>query len=217
MTWPLIALAVPAVFVGWTWMLGLPFDEPVLEYLLTYGEPVRGQDLWSMHYLAMAASLLIALSGIGAGIAFYAPSSVVAFGRRIEFIPGKRLAASAWAERFPRVYDFLVHKWYFDELYQATLVGPCLAVARGLSRFDKLVVDGLVNGSALLTWLLSRLEGVFDRIAVDGLVNLSAAGVYILGDWGRKLQTGLLRNYLMVLAGGLVCLAAGVFVWVQGG
>jgi hypothetical protein len=25
------------------------------------------------------------------------------------------------------------------------------------------------------------------------------------------------RNYLMVLAGALVCLAAGVFVWVRGG
>ena len=217
MTWPLIALAVPAVLVGWTWMLGLPFDEPVLEKMLTYGEPIRGQDLWSMHYLALAASVLIVLVGIGAGIAFYAPPTLEAFGRPLGFIPRRRYEAATWAGRFPGVYRFLTHKWYFDELYDAVFVRPCLALARGLGRLDKLGIDGLVNGAAALTALLSRLEGVFDRIAVDGLVNLTARGLYVLGDRSRKLQTGLLRNYLMVLAGGLVCLAAGVFAWVRGG
>ena len=88
--------------------------------------------------------------------------------------------------------------------------------ARGLATFDKVVVDGVVNTSARITELLSRLEGVFDRIAVDGLVNLVAQGVYVLGDWGRMLQTGRLRNYLMVLAVGLVGLFAGAIYWVRG-
>jgi proton-translocating NADH-quinone oxidoreductase chain L len=208
MTWPLIALAVPAMFVGWTWQFGLPFDEPVLEYMLTYGEPIRGKDLWSMHYYAMAASFLIAAVGIGAGIAFYAPPMPYAFRRR--FSP------AAAAARFPGLHSFLINKWYFDELYDAVFVRPALALAQRLAQFDKLVVDGLVNGAAGFTGLLSRLEGRFDKIAVDGLVNLVALGVYALGDWGRTLQTGRLRNYLMVLAIAVFGLFAGMFAWVRG-
>ena len=208
MTWPLIALAIPSVFVGWTWWLGVPIGEPVLEMLLTYGEPIRGNDLASMHLLAMAASFLIAASGIGAGIAFYAPPLPYTFNRRFK--------ADAVASRFAGVHNFLVHKWYFDELYNAVFVQPCLALCRGLSHFDKKVVDGVVNTAAGMTELLSRFEGVFDRIAVDGLVNLVAQGTYALGDYGRRLQTGKLRNYLMVLTFALVGLFAGVFVWVRG-
>jgi len=216
MTWPLIALAIPAVFIGWTKWFGLPIDEPVLEYLLTYGEPVRGNDLWSMHYYAMAASVIIAASGIGAGVAFYAPAWTAVRNRPVPGPLRRRFRAETAATRFPGVYRFLSHKWYFDELYAAVFVRATLALARGLSRFDKLVIDGMVNGTASLTGLLSRLEGVFDRIAVDGLVNLVAGGVYMLGDYGRQLQTGRLRNYLMVLAVGLIGLFAGVFVWVRG-
>jgi NADH:ubiquinone oxidoreductase subunit 5 (subunit L)/multisubunit Na+/H+ antiporter MnhA subunit len=208
MTWPLIALAVPSVFVGWTLLLGLPFDEPILEKMLTYGEPVRGSDLWSMHYLALAASVLIAVVGIGAGIAFYAPPLPYVFRRRFR--------AETVATRFSGVYNFLAHKWYFDELYDALFVQPTLGLARLLGQLDKFLIDGLVNGSAAVTALLSRLEGVFDQIAVDGLVNVVAQGVYLVGDKGRWIQTGRLRNYLMFLSVALVCLFAGVFVWVRG-
>ena len=112
------------------------------------------------------------------------------------------------------MYRFLVHKWYFDELYQATLIGPTLALARLTSRFDRSAVDGLVNGTAGLTVLASRVEGLFDRYAVDGLVNLTGKAVYVAGDWGRAIQTGKLRNYLMFLAGAMVLLLAFVFAWV---
>ncbi len=67
-----------------------------------------------------------------------------------------------------------------------------------------------------MTELLSRLEGLFDQIAVDGLVNLTAKGVYAAGDWGRSIQTGRLRNYLMILAVALVGLSVGVFAWIRG-
>ena len=78
-----------------------------------------------------------------------------------------------------------MHKWYFDELYEAVLVRPTLALAGSPPASTGGVIDGLVNGSAALTGGLSRLEGVFDRLAVDGLVNLVGRGVYFLGDWGR--------------------------------
>jgi proton-translocating NADH-quinone oxidoreductase chain L len=208
MKWPLIILAIPAVFVGWTWELGLPIDEPVLERMLTYGAPIASYDIQSMHYYAMAASILIAAVGIGSGIAFYAPPLPYTFRHR--FRP------EAAAERFRGVYTFLQHKWYFDELYDFLFVRPTLSLARGLAWLDQKGVDAVVNGAASLTELLSRAEGIFDRIAVDGLVNLTAQGVYVLGDYGRSLQTGRLRSYLLFLAVGLVGLSAGLFIWVRG-
>ena len=42
-----------------------------------------------------------------------------------------------------------MNKWYFDELYWAVFVRPCLAFARLCGRIDKVLIDGLVNGSAL--------------------------------------------------------------------
>ena len=112
------------------------------------------------------------------------------------------MSAARTAERFGGIYRFLVHKWYFDELYWAVLVRPCLAFARLCREIDQILIDGLVNGSAAATRLLSRLEGVFDMIAVDRLVNLTGQAVYVAGDWGRSIQTGRLRNYLMFLAVG---------------
>jgi NADH:ubiquinone oxidoreductase subunit 5 (subunit L)/multisubunit Na+/H+ antiporter MnhA subunit len=214
MTWPLIALAFCSIFVGWTWMVGLPFDEPVLEQMLTYGEPLEGKDLWSMHYYAMGASLLIALAGIGGGLAFYAPADLEVLGRRVP-IPRHRFSPAGTVGRFPGVYRFLSHKWYFDELYNFLFVRPTMALARWLGWGDQKGIDGVVNGAAWLTQGLSRLEGTFDLIAVDGLVNLTAKGVYVVGDYGRALQTGRLRSYLMFLAVGLVGLFAGVFIWVS--
>ena len=95
-------------------------------------------------------------------------------------------------------------------------VRPCLAFTRLCRQIDQVLIDGLVNGSAAATALLSRLDGVFDVIAVDRLVELTAKAVYVTGDWGRSIQTGRLRNYLMFLSVALVGLFVYVFVWIRG-
>ena len=166
--------------------------------------------LASTKWMAMGASLVIATLGIGLGILYYADPAWHPFVNRYRRNPKHT------AERFPGLHAFLVHKWYFDELYNAALVRPTLALARLASNFDRWIIDGIVNGSAFVTGRLSRLEGVFDNIAVDGLVNWTARGVYLAGDWSRGIQTGRLRNYLMFLAVALVGLFVGVFAWIQG-
>jgi proton-translocating NADH-quinone oxidoreductase chain L len=208
MVWPLLILAVPTIMIGWPWFV-VPLTEPVLEQFLAYGEPIEAHVLTSTKLLAMGASLVIATLGIGLGILYYADPRWHPFVDRYRRNP-KDIAAA-----FPGLHDFLIHKWYFDELYDAALVRPALALARLASNFDRWIIDGIVNGSAFLTEHLSRLEGVFDNIAVDGIVNWSARGVYVVGDWSRGIQTGRLRNYLMFLAIALVGLFVGVFAWIQ--
>jgi proton-translocating NADH-quinone oxidoreductase chain L len=212
MTIPLIILAVMSVISGWTFysIFPLPFGTPTLEAMLEYSEPFRATLIESRHHnIALGASLLIMLTGIGVALLYYSPPG-------FPYFVSRRLSADRTAQRYRGLHNFLVHKWYFDELYWAVFVRPCLAFARLCRQLDQAIVDGLVNAAGAFTTLISRLGGVFDKIAVDELVNFTGQAVYATGNWSRGLQTGKLRNYLMFLAVALVGLFAGVFVWIRG-
>jgi NADH-quinone oxidoreductase subunit L len=94
------------------------------------------------------APLVLAVFGIALAYAFYV---------KCPSIPVK-IAAT-----FPRIYKFLLNKWYFDELYAFLFVRPAKALGRHLWRFwDVRVVDGLgPNGAA---WLQLRLADVTARL-----------------------------------------------------
>ncbi len=47
-----------------------------------------------------------------------------------------------------------------------------------------------------------------DRYVVDGAMNAVGAGVLVLGERARRLQTGVVSDYLYAVAVGVVCLAA---------
>jgi NADH:ubiquinone oxidoreductase subunit 5 (subunit L)/multisubunit Na+/H+ antiporter MnhA subunit len=104
------------------------------------------------------------------------------------------------------VHAFLVHDYYVDELYQSSIVRGTAAVARGLWSFDRRIVDGGVHAAAALTRIGAWLSHMLDKHAVDGLVNL---GVWSTaqGSFGiRRVQTGLVQNYALLMV-------AGVFVF----
>ena len=102
------------------------------------------------------------------------------------------------------LHNFLANKWYFDELYEATVINGSKALSRGLAWFDLHVVDGLVNLAAQLGIFVSFLVGKFDNYVVDGAVNGLASATTGSGSVLRRLQTGKLYHYVFVLAGGLV-------------
>ncbi|HEY6679520.1 MAG TPA: NADH-quinone oxidoreductase subunit L [Actinomycetota bacterium] len=87
--------------------------------------------------------------------------------------------------RFAGVQRFLAHGWYVDDVYSTLLVGPGRAGAAFLaSEVDQGVIDGAVNGvGQVFQWAASR---------------------------GRKLQTGLVRNYGLAFLVGVVA----IFVYV---
>ena len=70
---------------------------------------------------------------------------------------------NAMAERFKPLYLFSLNKWYFDELYEATVINGSKAFSRGCAWFDNNVVDGLVNLSAQVGVFLAMLIGKFDN------------------------------------------------------
>ena len=107
----------------------------------------------------------------------------------------------AWGkEQFPGVHRFLLHKWYFDELYSAVIVRPGLIVAGWCRNFDLKLIDGFVHFLARAGLWTSRLSGKTDRGVVDGFVNVLADVFYGTGSWLRNLQTGYIRSYILFLA-----------------
>ncbi len=55
------------------------------------------------------------------------------------------------AGAFQPVYQFLLHKWYFDELYDFLFVRPAQWLARTLWHVgDERLIDGMPNGAAAL-------------------------------------------------------------------
>jgi NADH-quinone oxidoreductase subunit L len=100
------------------------------------------------------------------------------------------------------LHKFLQNKWYFDELYDATVIDGSKALSRGLAWFDMHVVDGLVNLTAQIGVFVSFLVGKFDDYVVDGAVNGLASATTGSGSLLGRLQTGKLYHYVFVLAGG---------------
>jgi proton-translocating NADH-quinone oxidoreductase chain L len=202
MALPLVLLAIPAVMIGWPWLVVPLSGTPVLEQLLAASAPVPvHHHAMEVQLAALSLSLLIAGLGIFLASLYY-------FWHRLD--------ASATARRLAPVYGFLRHKWYFDELYDRVFIRPTLALARGCSEFDRRVIDRVVNGSALLTRATALVSSLFDRRAIDGMVTLVADIVGRAGVLARLVQTGKVRQYVMMLVVGLVALFWGVYRWILG-
>ncbi|WP_375280536.1 NADH-quinone oxidoreductase subunit L [Pseudooctadecabacter sp.] len=65
------------------------------------------------------------------------------------------------AQQQAPLYNFLLNKWYFDELYNAVFVQPAKSIGRFLwKRGDGDVIDGGINGIAMgIIPMLTRLAG----------------------------------------------------------
>jgi NADH-quinone oxidoreductase subunit L len=65
------------------------------------------------------------------------------------------------------------------------------------------VVDGAVNGAGWLTIFGAWFSGLTDRTIVDGAVNLVGRICEEGSFWFRKLQTGLVQNYALLMLFGI--------------
>jgi len=107
--------------------------------------------------------------------------------------------ADAAAKNFPILYRLSFNKFYFDELYSAYIVKPFNALGRGLFGFDQTVIDGAVNGTGRNTLFLSGIKNWIDKHIVDGTVNFMGTLVYFLNSITKRIQTGVVQNYLLIV------------------
>jgi NADH-quinone oxidoreductase subunit L len=118
----------------------------------------------------------------------------------------KKINADKVAEKIKPLYKFSLNKWYFDELYDKTVIAFTMIFAKFLRWFDNTIVDGVVNGSAYITKITSFFSGKFDNFVVDTIVNLAGAIAAVFGWFFRKLQTGKIQTYIAFLIFGMLIL-----------
>jgi NADH-quinone oxidoreductase subunit L len=196
MTVPLVILAVLSVVGGW---IGIPAALGGANQFHHWLEPViaRAPAAAEAHhdpaeYVLMALSVLIALAGIWLARYIYLQREGLA----------DRIAAS-WSGLYRLVY----RKYYVDELYDALFVNRTKDLGTALAAFDRRVIDGWgVDGSAWATRLTSRISIWWDTWIVDGLVNFSARLVWLLSIPVRLFQTGRVQNYALMIVLGVLLL-----------
>jgi NADH-quinone oxidoreductase subunit L len=225
MTFPLQALAIGAMVAG---LIGIPaalggpntiehFLEPsfTAERVETHGAPgvspvgeptavepeheAEPHVSRSVELGLMLFSVLIAATGIFVAQKFYVKSPEI---------------ADQLAERWAGAHRLLSHKYYVDELYNATAIAGTFAAGEGLWAVDRTVVDGAVNGAGKLTIVGSWFSGLTDRTVVDGLVNLVGWVVQESSLAFRRFQTGLVQNYALLMLFGIFAFV-GIYLFVR--
>ena len=145
---PLIVLSIGAIAAGFVFQ---PY----------FIEPTSGETYWK-GVIAFREHLMHAMHAVpvpiklGATIAMLL-GLVTAW---YAYIRAPRFPA-AFASHFRVLYRFLLHKYYFDELYHLLFVRPAFAIGRLLwHRGDEKTIDRFgPNGSAWLVQVGSRLAG----------------------------------------------------------
>ena len=127
----------------------------------------------SMELSLMAVSIALAFAGIGLAWFFFIKSPASADG----------VAAAAGP-----LHTLLLNKYDIDELYDAVIVKPTVAVSRGV------------------------LWKVVDAEVIDGAVNGAGSVVETGATWLRRFQTGSVRVYAASILLGVV-LVLGYYVW----
>jgi NADH-quinone oxidoreductase subunit L len=153
---------------------------------------VHGGEAEHLPWLAeiglMALSVFVGVIGILAAYRIYVRAPEI---------------AETLARRWSGAHRVLSNKYYVDELYGATVVAGTMSSARGLWAFDRAVVDGAVNGSGWLTMISAWVSHLLDKYIVDGLVNLVGAVLEGASFVFRRVQTGLVQNYALVMLFGV--------------
>ncbi len=234
MTVPLLILAAFSVVLGW---VGIPEHFPVLggvvpnwfhHFIITTIETeggahaAAGVGVLAKEVGEASAPLLPLIAGLIAGLGGLTSGWLV-YGRK-PLTAGQMDPVEAAMRKIGLgfLYEAMRDRFYFDELYAATVVWLSKQAAEAFAWFDRTVVDGLVNLaarvgrglSALSNWLdthlvdpfvnlmgwlgraLSALLDLFDQGIVDGLVNLMGRISMSLGATLRVIQSGNLQDYL---------------------
>jgi len=212
MSLPLVLLAIPSavlgLWIGWPPEAGKihSFLEPVFH--AEEGDHAEGDEVASLYVVPRAEPALaqsedehateegsVAAEGEHAAeeghhvsnetiIAFGVVSTLVALsGIWLAWLIYYAHRLPAPEERASALYRFLRDKWRFDELYNGLIVQPLRSLAYGLWEIvDTKIIDGAVNGVAY--------------------------GIGAVSQRLRHVQTGLVTNYALSIALGMVVLLA---------
>lgn len=187
MTVPLMLLSVLAIFAG---------------YIQT---PWTG---WFHHFITGSTGLLPMEAEASSGLVMLCGFAAVALG----ILGGatvyywKTVSSASLIRVAPWYYNVLTHKYYWDEIMYGITCTPMFFLSKYFFKFDKYIVDGLVNAVGWLTLLISRIGQWFDHWVVDGIVNLIGITTRGAGRALRVVQSGRVQNYILAAVIGLIAI-----------
>jgi NADH-quinone oxidoreductase subunit L len=197
----LAVLAIVGGFVGLPHVLGGAHPTWFQRWLAPVLLPIAG-DHFEFHEASPAAefalmfvSVAIAAFGIFLAWRFYMRDPLWSTPKRL-------------ATRYAFIHRLLENKYYVDEAYDKTAIGGTVMLARVLSWIDANIVDGLVNLTRHATVILfGEGSSMFDKYIVDGLVNGLGWSATTGSTLLRRMQSGFVQNYALIMGGGIVLLA----------
>ncbi len=163
-------VTVPLIILALLSALGGLLNFPGLHWLETWLEHTFGAHAPAEFVLPVAlGSLAVALVGLLLAWSIY--------GRRKTL--SVRGAADPLARSLGPVFKGMERKWWVDELYQAVIINPYMALSRLLAQpVDRGIIDAVANG-------LGKM-------------------VSELAQWWRSTQNGYVRTYALSIVAGLV-------------
>jgi NADH-quinone oxidoreductase subunit L len=197
MTMPLAILAFFAVALGaigspaWPWFRAFLEDRAAEVDVHAFAEPA-----WLMLLLT---SCVIVIVGIGAGWLLYGNKSPEAE------VPDPLEKSAPW------IWTVLQNKFYIDELYGATVIAFYAWWARVADWFDRRVWGGAVAGVSWLFGLFAQLNRFLDANVVDGTFDKGCEELSTGGGLLASIQSGVVQNYLRILALAVVALVLILF------
>ena len=187
MTLPLVLLAIPSIGLGMAvgWPLGsgalVGWLKPIFEESDIILARTPTEELFGLPINAVLVVISVLAALVGLLTAVY----LFGIGRRKVNQPRIDAISNAnGATRF--LYRASLNKWWFDELNDLLFIRIGGRVAAAMWWFDRIVVDGTVNGVGSVT-----------RSAGGGL---------------RRIQTGRVQNYALGIAIGLIVMAGSFLV-----
>jgi NADH-quinone oxidoreductase subunit L len=197
MTIPLILLAIPSALIGF---LGFPPDDGRIQHFLepvfSDGAPKSAENtefasLYTLPGQSTAEAPAAHASEVSntVKVTFGILSTIGAFlGIYLAYLTYIRgtINAAALSRRYSGLYLFLKDKWRWDELYNRIFVQPARA-------------------AAMFCWRVIDVE------IIDGTVNGLAAGIGAFSQRLRHVQTGLVANYALAIALGMVVMVGVYF------
>ncbi len=169
---PLVPLVLGAMFAGAIGFYVWGILDPSLAFwngaitILGHGEHAEHHAPFLIHY----APLIAGVSGISLAFLFYM--------RRPELPVLLKM-------RFGGIYQFLLNKWYIDELYDRLFVRPAVTGGRWLWRMiDTRVIDNLgPNGAAFISRVVARQSARAQTGFLYHYAFAMIAGLLVLMSW----------------------------------
>ena len=175
---PLILLSIGAVFAGFL------FNGAFIQ-------PESAPEFWRGS-VAFREHLAHAMHEVPAWVK-WSPFAVMLIGLGIAYrnYIAKPGAPAVFVAMFPGIHTFLMHKWYFDELYDFLFVRPAMILGR-------------------FFWKRGD-EQTIDRFGPHG----AAYAVGVGNQLTTRLQSGFVYSYALVMLLGLIGAASWVFWWAR--